>query len=413
MSALTAVFNQLQVKTRRYPMGVLLDLIPLKAGGGVQVGLGVVDEIERRNGCGLAWSALVTEGTALDQRLAESHIFTVAGRIPATMRARLSFERRALPEIIRRARPDVIFSQFGPGLPGYGEPVVVGSAYSNLYYPEIDFWGNWPLPRRMLYRMRDKLRLARTLKADGWVFETPAIAERAQRLYGLPEERVAVVRPSASSLISEMQEHSAVRERCAALPEGFRVLLLSGWHMNKGLNIIPRVAHELKQTHGIHDVRFVLTVPPAHPMSQRLAAEAEELGVADSVVIFDSVPQDGCAEVYRATDAVMLLSVLESFSNNIIEAWTMGRPLVITDAEWSRGVCGTGAMYVDRNDPKAIASALMKLRESESVRAELTAAGASVAREYPTLSEKTQQYINVIRRIAGLGPRKRAEAGGG
>jgi glycosyltransferase involved in cell wall biosynthesis len=216
---------------------------------------------------------------------------------------------------------------------------------------------------------------------------------------------VAVVRPSPSATITPSHDHPGTRARCSKLPSGFRVLMLSGWHMNKGLEIVPRVASVLRDDHGITDCVFVLSVPEDHPRSADMRREAERLGVLNNLVFFGSVPQDGCAELYRATDATLLLSVLESFSNNIIESWTMGRPLLITDAEWAHELCGNAACYVQRDSERDIARGLAELIQNQPSRQRLVEQGYVMARSYPTLGEKTASYVRFIEQIAALGVR--------
>jgi glycosyltransferase involved in cell wall biosynthesis len=386
-------------------MKILLDLIPLKAGGGAQVGSSLVDEIEKARGCGHEWHALVSAESGMDRRLQKlNHIRTIA-RVPRSLHGRLAFERRYLARIVREVSPDVVYSQFGPGLAVKGVTRIVGSAYGNLYYPEIDFWRNWPMARRILYRIRDRFRLQRTLNADAWIFESDQIAERAKRLFGLPDDRVAVVRPSPSGLVGPSKSHEATAALCAQLPVGYRVLLLSGWHPNKGIDILPEVARCLREDFGLSDVRFVMSMNAEHPDGRKFMARMKQLGVSNSFVFTGSVAPEACVELYRACDCVLLLSLLESFSNNIVEAWAMNKPLLITDAEWSRALCGRGALYVERRNPTSIAAAIAQLRADSALRARLCGSGQVQLQSHPTPSRKVEQYVHFIERFAALGPR--------
>lgn len=255
----------------------------------------------------------------------------------------------------------------------------------------------------MLFELRDRFRLRRTLQADGWIFETDPIAQRAVELFALPKERVTVVRPSPGTLVQPNRRHAETAERCRKLPDGYRILMLSGWHLNKGLTIVPAVAQELKERHGVNDIVFVLTISPEHPASKSIMADAEARGVAKNIVLFGSVPPEGCVELYRATQCLLLLSLLESFSNNMIESWVMERPLLITDAEWSRGTCGAAAHYVDRDDPEDIAAGILQVRQDPAYAASLVRAGVELLASYPSLADKVQQYVDFIERIISLG----------
>lgn len=386
-------------------MKILLDLIPLKRGGGAQVGMTLVEQIEASGGAGHEWQVVVTAGSALDRRLASARYCHVIRRVENTIGARFLFEVVGWRRLVAQHKPDIIYSQFGAGLPRVPVPAVVGSAYSNLYYPEVDFWGNWPLVRRWIYRLRDFFRLRRTLQADALVFETDLLAERAVALFALPRDRVTAIKASPSPFVQPTRHNSDVAERCAGLPDGFRVLLLSGWHPNKGLGMLPRIAASAQRASGEKDFYFVTTLRASHPASRAIRREAEALGIAPNIIFFDAVEAAGCVELYRSSDAVLLLSVLESFSNNIIEAWSMQRPLVITDAEWSRRICGDAAVYVDRSDPRDVAAAVVRLRLDCEHRQRLIENGKEMLRRHPDPRQKFEQHVQFLERVRMMGPR--------
>lgn len=368
------------------------------------MGINLLAELDHQNGYGHEWIGMATQGSQVAEALRRSPVCQPIAYTNSAFRQRMVFEHREVTRIIQRVRPDIVFSQFGTGFPNVPVPAVVGSAYSNLYYPEIDFWGNWPAHRRTLYRFRDRFRLSRTLAADGWIFETDQIAERAKSLFGLAADRVTVVRPSASHAVQPDRRHPVTAARCRALPTGYRILLLTGWHKNKSLDLLPEVAKHLRALS--QRVTFVITVPEEHPYSRNLMEIARRLGVDDYFHFFGSVEPDGCVELYRRSDAVLLLSLLESFSNNIIEAWTMKCPLVITDSDWSRGICGPAAMYVDRTDAASVAKALSTLRHDRTLVKRIVQAGHEMRDLYPDSASKLRETVMFLERIHALGPRR-------
>ena len=379
-------------------MKILVDLIPLKAGGGLQVALNFLEQLNATGGLGHEWPLLVTDGTEVARRAKRCRACSIAGYAPPGPLKRLIFERREYPRIVRREEPDLVFSLFGTGLPRAGVPTVVGSAYSNLYYPDIDFWGNWPLRQRTYFRLRDLGRRRRTETADFLIFETDALAKRAAQQLGGAPDKFAVVRPSPSVYATPEYHHPEVATLAAGLPSGFRVLVLTGWHANKGLDQLPEIARRGREG-GLADLRLIVTIDADHSGARRLTDRARELGVPDALVFVGRVPSEGVAELYRATNAVLLLSVLESFSNNIVEAWAMRRPLVITDAKWSRDICGPAALYVDRDDPEAVGAALARLAESSESVCALTAAGEARLVRHPSAEQKFRDYVAALERF--------------
>src|SRR5439155_15350544 len=121
-------------------------------------------------------------------------------------------------------------------------------------------------------------------------------------------ERVHVVRPSASSLVSPDATHLETRIECEKIPVGFRVLLLSTYNPNKNIELLPEIAKVLTEEYGDSCTVFLITLPPDASSTNKILRKAREFGVGSRIYNIGPVAQEGCAEVYRACDAVILPS---------------------------------------------------------------------------------------------------------
>lgn len=108
------------------------------------------------------------------------------------------------------------------------------------------------------------------------------------------------------------------------------------------------------------------------------------------------VPQQGCAEVYAEVDAVILPTRLESFSNTIAEAWSMRKPLLISDLDWSRGACGDGAIYFGYDDPEDAARKIVQMRRDATAVENLIDAGTAMLATYSTSEQRFLEYLSII-----------------
>jgi glycosyltransferase involved in cell wall biosynthesis len=236
------------------------------------------------------------------------------------------------------------------------------------------------------------------------IVESAAIAVRAQKIHGLPASKIYHVQPSISSLVSPESVHLGVRDRCQALPAGFRILMLSGYRAHKNIELIPRVAHRLRQLNPRSDIYFVLTLRHDDPKTLEILQAASALGVLDMVENIGPVPAEGCAELYRSCDAVFLPSRGESVSNNVMESWIMRRPLVVSDLEWARSACGTGAIYFEFDNEQDAAVKLAELRERPEMYENLVRRGQEELAKYNTPMTRYQQYLDVMLQIHQAGP---------
>src|SRR5262249_30047247 len=115
---------------------------------------------------------------------------------------------------------------------------------------------------------------------------------------------------------------------------------------------------------------------------------------------FGPVTQQGCAELYRACDAVILPSQLESFSNTIAESWTMGKPLLIGDLPWARALCGSAATYFSYASATSAAERILELREDPALCERLASCGRAQLAHYPTSEQRFRQYLDILERHA-------------
>lgn len=379
-------------------MRVLLNFIPLKTGGGVQVAMDFLHQAERY-GEEHEWFIVARQGGAFSSYCGTANIKLVHS-VPDNIASRLFFEYYGCKKLIREIDPAVIYTQFGPQWPGAKCINVVGCAYSNLFYPELDFWGKLPWVKRLIKHVIDGQRLRRVLQADVRIFETKDLADRAVDQYGLDEKKVKFVRAAASSLVAKDAYHGETMERCKKIPAGINILLLAGYHPNKNIEFLVDAAQVLRQR-KMKGVRFVLTIPAKRVEVKRLLERVEQLGLGDFIFNIGPVPQEGCVELYRACDFTVLPSTLESFSNMIAESWAMEKPLLISDLSWCRSLCGDAAIYYDYLNPYSLVDKIQLLIDSDQ--ASIVAAGTRQLASYPTPQQRFKNYLDIIEKSTSIG----------
>ncbi len=374
-------------------MNIMLNFLPLKTGGGVQVALDFLQQAKRYGG-DHKWFLVARAGGPFSDYQGTYNI-SVVELVKDNLASRLYFEYFGCKPLLKRYSPDVVYTQFGPHWPGCDLPNVAGCAYSNLFYPELNFWGALPLRKRVIKKLIDSQRLSRILKADVRVFETQDLAERAKEQYQLPSQGVTYVRAAASSLVTPDSRHEQTKLKCEQLPNRFKVLLLSGYHPNKNIEFLVDTATELKKKQ-IDDICFVLTLPEHQTEVIALMQKVETLGLQAYIYNFGTVPQEGCCELYRACDAAILPSTLESFSNMIAESWAMSKPLFMSDLSWCRSLCNEGALYYQFLDSNSLIEKIQVLKAELELQQALIEKGLVELQKYPTARQRFESYLSII-----------------
>lgn len=379
-------------------MNILFNLIPIRSGGGMQVAANFLEIIIDNNGLGNTWLILVSEGSEIE-RLLQKKNFKRFYAVPSNFIKRSWFEFFEVPKIIAKHNIDIVYS-YGPGLPKQRIPSVTRSAYSNLYFPEINFWGNWNFVNRWKFRLKDKFRLSRTLNADGLVFENKKMQERAISLFGYSKHNTLFIYPSVSAFNQKEISTDSLPQKYLTLRNNtYNLLMLTSWHRNKNIDIVPDILKAYLDKYNDNSIRFIITVDPKHPYSIQLMARAMAMGVAENIILFGRVPVTEVRNIYKATDAVLLLSLLECFSSNIIESWTYKRPLIISDEEWSNAICEDATLYVPRDDSSAIADAIANLKNDPSLADQFIAKGIEQLKKYNTPIAKVKKQLDFLEKI--------------
>ena len=388
-------------------MVTVLNFLRQNLGGGVQNALSFIETLSTLDDP-QNYQVFARQGSAIAKKSLEYGFDTcaVAGGTVAQLRFGTTCKHRFKPG-------QLCFTFFGPPWRSTQGHLlnVCGVAYSNLYYPEIEFWKQYRGLPRWKRELKDRLRLRGLSHADYWIFETETLAKRAVRLAHYPAERVGVVRMTASSLVCPER----VQVACAnafdqQIPQGFRFLFLASAAPNKRIDRAAAIAARMKQ---LTDRPFVMvtTMPTDAPYFRQVAEAFQSHGVSANWYNVKPCPYDQVSSLISTCDSMCLFSVLESFSNNFVESWRMQKPLVAADYDWSRAITGDGALLVDPENPSATGERLVELINNPEQIKKLVDQGAAQLSGYPTTIEKCKMYLQRLedaRQLGRLGKKQRS-----
>jgi len=288
----------------------------------------------------LAWRPPAVEAL----RASGHEVIAVRARSTAEALVR---SRPRLGAIVRRFRPDVVWSQ----------AVLIGAQRHGLreaiHYQDI---GNFiPLHGRSLRRVVKGAVERRDLRrADLRIFNSGAVRAAAERRF-----------PDAARLPSvvvhngvDLQPFVAAANATAARRPGSPRLLLPQSDLPHKRN--PLAADVLAAVRGA-DPRLAdttLTVA-GNGTYDELRARATSLGLTGAITFLGHVPRDRMAQAYADADVVLITSSGESFCNPIVEAHAVGRPIVLPPLAVAHELEGPLSRIATRADTEALAGAVV------------------------------------------------------
>jgi glycosyltransferase involved in cell wall biosynthesis len=185
-----------------------------------------------------------------------------------------------------------------------------------------------------------------------------------------------------------------------------RLLSLGRLVERKGVDTVIRAMPE------VPDAELLIAGgPPAEqvgkdPEARRLAALADELGVADRVILLGSVNHDAVPPVIRSADAVVTTPWYEPFGIVPLEAMSCARPVIgsAVGGLLDSVADGETGLLVPPRDPAAVADAARRLLGDQTLRRRLGRAGRQRAEErfdWARVAEQVEQaYAEVASREA-------------
>lgn len=371
-------------------MNILLDCSAIKEGGGVQLALNFLDLLREEPPAGYNVYTLVPENGLLHEAVAKRSLPNVL-LCPQGYVSRFLFEHGKLQQILIAEKIAAIYTFFGAGLPHPRSVTsIVTVAYPIICYPESPYWKLVDRASWIGNQLRNWIRRLRLRDADLILVETAVMSERLQRHVGIDESRIRFLPPAVSEYV-----HPRVNAPLNQPPVNF--LFVSGTAFHKNLWRLYAVAERLrKRDVKAGELRFLLTVKREDYVAS-LEERTIDAGLLDDYFEFlGGLHPSQLMGAYQRASYLVSLSDLESYSNNYMEAWKVGVPILASDRDFARSICGPSAMYVEPHDPDAVADAMLQCARNSDIAARLVSAGRSRIDALPTTRDRFHKIFSYI-----------------
>jgi len=380
---------------------VLLNATSVVVGGGIQAAVSFIRHVLEKD-TGLRWHFALSvpvakqlEKFGISSQALDVHVFEDA---PARNRN----VRRALRTLESRIQPNLVFTFFGPAYVRFRSPHLCGVATgwvthaTSIAYSVLGSWR-----KSILVSLACVYRGLWYRAADRWLVEEQVARRGLNRRFGIPAARIAVI----SNGCADHYLRTDGRPALLKPSRRFRLLTFSAYYPHKNIEIIPSVAAELARRGLGEDFEFVTTIRPDEPALARINARARQLGVAQMINNIGPIEIIDGPRLYRSCDAAFMPTLLETFSATYPEAMAMALPIITTDLDFARGVCGDAAVYYRAKDARAAADAIGRVYGTRELRDQLVAAGKHRLVKFPAAHAKNGAIVDLIRDMLQHGGR--------
>ena len=281
----------------------------------------------------------------------------------AAASGRFWFEQRRLPEFLRHSAADVLISAGNFAL--WNSPVPQILLSRNALYTSTDFIddlrrrGDYPL--WLDTELKGAFAKASIRKADVTIAPSEAFAEELRRWTGKNVLAIHHGFDAGTFLGGEGALPPDIQQKLADAQGCIRLLFVSHYNYYRNFETLIRALALLRDRFAPRKVRLILTCQlrsDANPGSYHADAAARlvrELDLSQNIIELGSVPYRLLHHVYRAADMYVTAAYAESFAHPLVEAMSVGLPIVASDLAVHREICKTAAVYFDRFSPEDLA----------------------------------------------------------
>jgi glycosyltransferase involved in cell wall biosynthesis len=179
--------------------------------------------------------------------------------------------------------------------------------------------------------------------------------------------------------------------------EKVRLLAFAAAYPHKNLAILPEIAANLRSLVPTLDFEIVITIPTDDPLSSEIADRSKRLGVADHVVNQGPVAVADGPALYQSCNICLLPTLLEVFTATYPEAMAMGLPIVTTDLDFARNICGEAALYYRPQDARHAAETIVQLLANGATWLNLVTNGHAILKKLPTVQQRYRSIVNFLK----------------
>ena len=303
--------------------------------------------------------------------------------VPGGFIGRAVYDAIFLPALVKRWEPDCIFCLGNFGLSVGGAKQAVLFHKSHFVYPEVSFALT---PSDRLKNCIIESQIRRSLPFTDLVFcQTEALKQRyiarfnpvanVELLPNVVSKSVLAGNSDLSMLPAPLQ-HDAVRLK-------FKLFSLTRYYSHKNLEALLAVFDKYRSE--LKDVICILTIDASdHADAARLLKKIETLGLSNQLINIGSVAQQLLPTLYEFSDALILPTLLESFSGTYVEAMRYRTPILTSGRDFAQAVCKQAALYFDPLDPESILDVILRLKTDTKLGDELVALGSERLQELPS-----------------------------
>ena len=377
-------------------MKILIDCSLLTIGGGVQVALSLLLNIAKDK----QFQSIVVATRQIDQQLPDDikKLFYVYYVLDSVSIYRKYKQSHFFSKIEEKYTPDLVFTVFGPSVWRPKAPCLQGFALGLMFYPEVQDILNYSLLKKIKIKIMYFIKRNLFLKnSDYYVVETSVVKNNLKNLLNLDSKRIFVIENSYNPYFEKyFNRNMSVK----ILEDEFNFLIPSSYYPHKNLEILANVV-DLLYIKNFKNIYFNFMIEDKY--FEALTRLVVNENARYMLKNFGPITSSNLPKCYADCDAVILPTLAESSTSAYPESFISKKPLLTSDRDFSRGLCGEAALFFDPLDAEDIVNKVITIYQDEKLRVAIVEKGVDqLSRVYISAEEKWKKQKNLIQNLIDL-----------
>lgn len=373
-------------------MRLLIDCSVLSVGGGLQVGLSLINNIAYDND----FELIIIASHEIDKqipKIIKDRVLSYTCLPQCSGLKKIKFNKK-IKLIENRYHPDLIFTVFGPSYWRSKQKNLQGFALGKMLYPEVrdNYGSKVTMYKEKLTDFFKKYFLKKN--SDYFVVETEVVKQRMHQYLSIPLDKIFVV---SNSYSPDFEKVILNHEGEYQLNNDIKSIFIpASFYHHKNLLILPYVAKELLNS-GFSTFKFKFTIPENSVGWNTILDLSKKLNVDSHFYTLGHVDNTKIGFEYLNSDLILCTSLVESSTAVFPESFIAKRPLAVSDRDFARKLCEDGALYFDPLSPKDIAQTISSLISDVAFAAKLVDKATFVLKKnYLSPAEKWQKQKKLL-----------------
>lgn len=325
------------------------------------------------------------------EELSSSNINVVTHDLSNLELKRLYYHFFKIFNLATASQVDVIISFNNLGLYRKNNiPSIVSLRTAYLVYPIKDlkqFINFKSLFRLLFQRFFFKISLK---TADAVYTQTDTIKERLFKQYN---PQILVKKISKAVLIDS--EKPEIKNKAKKV---FRFVYVTANYPHKNILTIIKAFKLLAREYNNIELSITISLDE-FKRSYKKDVDIKESYFTNKISFLGWLDRNELVDLYLNSDVALVPSLFESFSGSYIEAMYYELPLIVSDLDFAREICGKAAIYVAPTDEKGWYLSMKKLILDNNLREELKNNGKEQSKK---ISYSYDMMVDELRKFASL-----------